>query len=184
MAPNLRAGFKERQRKHLSEALLTTPSRAKKIRSKAPHEEPVPDIPMMQVPPSNTIRSCQELVVRPSADDTCPVGDGAPVATPGGNAKEKDVLKTPSSQEEIVALLRAVPFFTTPKPPTSSVDKFLPFSHRHFIDLRNNPLIASVVCPSYVTPESTLQCTYSLLKYTTEEKPKVVGFTHFLPKFD
>ena len=41
MDSNLRTDFKERQRKHLSEALPATPPPAKQSRPKAPHEEPV-----------------------------------------------------------------------------------------------------------------------------------------------
>ena len=112
MAPNLKVSFKERQHKRLSEALSTTPPPAKKSCSEAPYEEPVPDVPMVQVAPSNIVRSYQELVVRPSAEDTCPVGYRGRVATPGGHAKEKDISATPSSWEEIAALLRAVLCFT------------------------------------------------------------------------
>ena len=181
MAPNLRVSFKERQRKRLSEALSTTPLPAKKSRSKVPREEPIPDVPMVQVPFYDIVRSCQELVVRPSTDDTCPMGDRGPTATLGGNAKEKDVSATPSRWEEIAALLRAVPCFTASEPPASGVDEFFLFSHHHFINLRGNPRIAGMVRPSHVTLESTPQCTYPLLKYTTEEMAKVVGFTPFCP---
>lgn len=41
MAPNPRTDFKERQRKHLSEALLATPPPAKQSRLKALREEPI-----------------------------------------------------------------------------------------------------------------------------------------------
>lgn len=70
MASNLRAGFKERQRKRLSEALSNTRPPTKNSRPEAPREELVLDVPMVQVPHSNTIRPCQELVMRPSTDDT------------------------------------------------------------------------------------------------------------------
>ncbi|RVW23366.1 hypothetical protein CK203_100795 [Vitis vinifera] len=87
MDSNLRTDFKERQRKHLSEALPATPPPAKQSRPKAPHEEPV--------------------FGRPHGPDTCPVGDEVPTATPGGNAKEKDTSVIPSSWEEIAVLLKA-----------------------------------------------------------------------------
>ena len=55
MTPNQRVGFKERQRKRLSEALPATPPPTKKSRLEATREEPVPDVPMVQVPPSNIV---------------------------------------------------------------------------------------------------------------------------------
>lgn len=90
MAQNLRVGFKERQRKRVSEALSTTPPPAKKSRQEAHCEELVLVIPMVQVPPSNVVKPCQELVVRPPSMDTCPAEDEAHATTPGGNATKKD----------------------------------------------------------------------------------------------
>lgn len=107
------------------------------------------------------------------------MGDKGRVATPGGNAKEKDVSATPSSWEEIAALLRAVLCFTTSEPPTSGVDKFFSFSHHHLVNLHGDLRIAGVVYPSHVAPESALHCTYPLLKYIIEETTEVVGFTPF-----
>ena len=47
MTPNLRVGFKERQRKSLSEALPATPPPTKKSRLEATRKESVPDVPMV-----------------------------------------------------------------------------------------------------------------------------------------
>lgn len=116
-------------------------------------------------------------------EDTCPVGHEVPTTTPSGNAKEKDTSIIPSSWEEIAVLLKAVPCFTIPEPPTSGVEKFFPFSHHHFVNLGGNPRMAGVVQPSHVTLNFALRCTYPLLKYTVEENTEVVGFGHFLPKF-
>lgn len=93
---------------------------------------------MVQVPLYDTIRPCHELVVRPFAEDTCPVGDEAPAATLGGHAKKKYALTTLSRCEEITTLLKLVPCFTTLEPPASNVDEFFIFSHRHFDDLRDD----------------------------------------------
>lgn len=93
MAPNMRVGFKERQHKRLPDTRPPT----KNSHLEVPCEEPVPDVPMVQVPHFDTVRPCQELVVRPSIEDTFQVGDEAPIATLGGNAREKDVPATPSS---------------------------------------------------------------------------------------
>lgn len=68
MALNLRAGFKEKQRKRLFEALSTAPPPAKRTSLEVSHEEPVLDAPTTQVPPSDIIRYGQELVVNSSAE--------------------------------------------------------------------------------------------------------------------
>ncbi|KAJ9685863.1 hypothetical protein PVL29_017794 [Vitis rotundifolia] len=65
MASNLRASFKERQRKHLSEALPTLPLPAKKTRLKVSREELVVEAPAAQVPPSDVVRPGQELIASP-----------------------------------------------------------------------------------------------------------------------
>ena len=183
MAFRLKVGFKERHRKRFNEALPVVPPPAKKSYPEAPHEEPIPNTLVVQVPPIEAIRPDQELVVSPPAEDTCPDKDGDPAATSGGNVKEKDILTIPSIWEDIGALLKTVPCFTTSEPPASGVEEFFSFSHRHFIDLRGDPRIAGVVRLSHVPLDSTLRYTYPLLKYTAEETAEVVGFTLFLPKF-
>lgn len=121
--------------------------------------------------------------MRLPSEDTSPVGEEAPTATPGGNAKEKNAPAIPSNWEEITVLLKTVPCFTLPESPASSVEEFFPFSHHHFVNLRDNPRLGRVVRPSHVTPDSALWCTYLLLKYTAEKTSKVVGFIPLLSKF-
>ena len=172
MTPNLRVGFKERQRKRLSEAPLATPPPTKKSRSKAPHEESDPDVPMVQVPPSDPVQPCLELVVRPLSESTCPVEDKVPTATPGGKAKEKDAPAIPSSWEEIAMLLKAIPCFTAPEPPTSRVEEFFMFSHCHFVNLSGIPCMAGMARPSHVAQDSALRCTYPLLNILLRRRRK------------
>ena len=109
MAPNLRVGFKQRHCKRLSEALLTTPPLAKKTRLEVSHEEPILDAPMVQVPPSDVVRSEQELIASPSVEDIFPMEDGTPTATPDGDANERDALAYLSIWEEITTLLKMIP---------------------------------------------------------------------------
>ena len=180
MAQNLRVGFKERQRKRVSQALPITPPSAKKSRPEAHCEEPLLAVPMMQVSPSNVVKPRQELVVRPSSMDTCPTGDEAHTATLGGNATKKDTTNIPSRQEKIVVLLKVISCFIAPKPPASDLEEFFPFSHRHFVNLGGNPRMAGMVQQSHVTPDSAL---YPLLKYIVEETTEVVGFIPLFPKF-
>ena len=123
MTPNLRVGFKERQHKHLSKALSATPSLVKRTRSEVSHEEPVLDAPTEQVPPSDTVRPKQELVVSSSAEDTCSAEDGTTVGhTPGGDINDKVAPINSPSQNEIVALLRQVPCFTMSESPAPGID--------------------------------------------------------------
>lgn len=68
MTLNLRADFKEKQRKRLFEALSTAPPPDKRTRLEVSHEEPVSDAPTTQVPPFDTVRYGQELVVNSSAE--------------------------------------------------------------------------------------------------------------------
>lgn len=80
MVSNLRVGFKEMQRKRLFEALPTTPQPVKKTCPEVSHEQPVSDAPTTQVPPSDTVRSGQELVVSSfTKKNACPAEDGIPV---------------------------------------------------------------------------------------------------------
>lgn len=93
MTLNLRVGFKERQRMRLSEALSTAPSPTKRTHPEVSHEEPILDAPMAQVPPSDTVRSRQELVVSSSTEkDVLSVEDKTPIGhTLGNDINDKDI---------------------------------------------------------------------------------------------
>lgn len=138
---------------------------------------------MLQVPHIDVVGSGRELAMIPSAEDTCPNKDGAPAATLGGNAKEKDALAILSSWEKIATLLKAVPCFTVPELLAFGVEEFFSFSHCHFVNLCDDPCMARVVRPSHVTSDFALRCTYPLLKYTIEETTKMLRFIPLLPKF-
>lgn len=88
--------------------------------------------------------------------------NGTSVATPSGNANERDALVIPSSWDDIAVLLKMVPCFTVLEPSISGVNAFFPFTRRHFVELPGDPCLTSVVRPSYGTPKSILQCTYSM----------------------
>ncbi|RVW69615.1 hypothetical protein CK203_062631 [Vitis vinifera] len=124
------------------------------------------------VPPSDTVQPCLELVVRPLSESTCPVEDKVPTATPGGKAKEKDAPAIPSSWEEIAMLLKAIPCFTAPEPPTSRVEEFFMFSHCHFVNLSGIPCMAGMARPSHVAQDSALRCTYPLLNILLRRRRK------------
>lgn len=103
-------------------------------------------------------------------------------ATLGGIANEKETLVNPSSWEDIVTLLKSVPCFTTLEPQASSVNAFFSMTQRHFVELLDEPCLASVVRPSHGTSKSVLRCTYPMQKYTTEETTKVVRVAPSMPK--
>lgn len=132
------------------------------------------------MPPIDVVGSEQEIALVPLIEDTCPDEDEIPTATPGGNASERAALVSPSSWEKTAALLRSVPYFTTPEPPAPGVEAFYHFFQRHFVELRGEPYLVGVVHPSRITPEFALRCTHPLLKYTTEEMAKIVRLSPFV----
>lgn len=111
---------------------------------------------MVQVPSIDVVGSGQELALIPSVEDACPTEDGTSTGTLGGDAIKKGALDSPSNWEDIATLLKRVLCFTAPKPLALGVEEFFPFSHRHFIDLLDDPHMAGVVQSSHVTSESTL----------------------------
>lgn len=185
MVSNLRVDFKERQHKRLSEALPTAPLPAKKTRSEVSHKEPVSDIPTTQVPIFDIVRSRQELVVSSSTEkNACPTKDGILVGhTLGGDINEKGIPISFPIWEEINALLRKVPCFSTPEPPALAIDAFFPLTCHHFVNLSGDPPITVVPRLPHDTPEFVLQCINMMQQYTAEGKAKVVRFAHFLSKF-
>lgn len=68
MTSNLRASFKERQRKRLSESFPTTPPPVKRTCPEVLLEMPVPNAPLASMPLSNAVRSDQVLIVSSSAE--------------------------------------------------------------------------------------------------------------------
>nr|CAN68572.1 hypothetical protein VITISV_023885 [Vitis vinifera] len=167
IALRLKVNFKERHHKHLFEALLVAPLPAKKSHPEAPREESAPCVPI------DVVGFGQELVVILSIEDTCRTEDATSSATLGGIANEKETLVNLSSWEDIVTLLKSVPCFTTLEPQASGVNAFFSMTRCHFVELLDEPCLASVVRPSHGTPKSVLRCTYPMQKYTTKETTKV-----------
>ncbi|RVW69655.1 hypothetical protein CK203_059481 [Vitis vinifera] len=86
-----------------------------------------------------------------------------------------NVVKPRQELEKIAALLKVISCFIAPEPPAFDMEEFFPFSHRHFVNLGGNPRMAGMVQQSHVTPDSALQCTYPLLKYTIGETTELVA---------
>lgn len=68
MASNLRAGFKERQRKRLSKSLSTASSPAKRTYTEDPHEVLVLNTLLTPMPPSDATGSSQTLIASSSSE--------------------------------------------------------------------------------------------------------------------
>lgn len=158
MTPNLRSDFKERQRKRLSKALLVAPPPAKRTHLEVSHEEPILDAPKVQVPPSNIVRSGQELVVNSYYEkDACPTEDETHVGhTPGGDINDKNASISSPRCEEIAKLLKQVSCFTAPEPPTPGIDVLFPLTHQYFVDLSSDLPITFTPHLSHSTLNSVL----------------------------
>lgn len=178
MTPNLRYDFKERQRKRLSEALLVAPPPAKRTLPEVSHEDSVLDAPKVQVPPSNIVKSEQELVASSYAEkDACPTEDGTPVGhTLGGDINDKNASISSPSYEEITTLLKQVPCSTTPEPPTPSIDVLFPLTHQYFVDLSGDPPITFAPRLPHNIPNSVLLYIQPMQEYTAVETAEVVRF--------
>ncbi|KAJ9687239.1 hypothetical protein PVL29_015916 [Vitis rotundifolia] len=68
IASNLRAGFKERQRKHLSKSLPTASPPAKRTYTEGPHEVLVLNTLLTLMPPSDAAGSNQTLIASSSTE--------------------------------------------------------------------------------------------------------------------
>lgn len=103
---------------------------------------------MVRVLPTDVVGSGQELVMIPSVEDACPAENETSVATPGGNANERDVPVSLSSWEDITALFKSIHCFTVPEPSTPSVNVFFPLTQCHFVELSNDPCLVGVALRS------------------------------------
>ena len=97
----------------------------------------------MQVPPSNIVRSGQELVANSYAEkDACPTEDETAVGhTPSGDINEKNASISSPSCEEIAKLLKQVSCFTALEPPTPGINVLFPLTYQYFVDLSSDPPI-------------------------------------------
>ena len=148
MTPNLRASFKERQCKRLSESFPTAPSPAKRTCLEVPPE--ISDAPLALMSPSNVVGFDQALIVSSSVEkNACPVQEMTSIGqTPGDDLTNKNALISfPAFRwDKIAALLKQVPCFTTSEPPSTNMDDFFPLTCRFFVDMLGNPPITIIPC--------------------------------------
>lgn len=132
----------------------------------------------MQVPPSNIVRSEQELVASSYAEkDACPEEDKTPVGhTLGGDINDKNTSISSPSCEEIAALLKQVPCSTVLEPPTPSIDVLFLLTHQYFVDLSGDTPITFAPRLPHNIPNSVLLCIQPMQQYTAVETAKVVRF--------
>ena len=178
MTSNLRASFKKRQHKCLSESFPTSFPPAKRTCPEVPLEMPVPDAHLVSMPPSNVVRSDQTLIVSFSAEkDACPVQEMTSIGqTPGDDLTDKNApVSSPAiSWDEIAALLKQVSCFTTLEPLSTDMDGFFPLTCRFFVDMLGNPPITVAPCLPHDTLEYFLLCIQPMQQYAAVETIEVV----------
>lgn len=180
MTSNLRASFKERQRKRLFESFSTTPPPAKRTCPEVLPEMPVPDAPLASMPPSNAVRSDQVLIVSSSAEkDVYLVLKMTYIGqTAGDDLIDKNApISSPAlGWDEITTLLKQVSCFITPEPSSTNMNDFFPLIYRIFVDMLGNLPITVAPCLPHDTPEYFLLCIQSMQQYTAVETTEVVRF--------
>lgn len=92
MEPNITAGFKERQHKHLSESFPIVSLPANRTCPKDPHEVLISNAPLAPMPPSNVAGSDQALVMSSSVGkDARPVQEMTSIGhNPSDDYNDKD----------------------------------------------------------------------------------------------
>ncbi|KAL6331195.1 hypothetical protein AAG906_009623 [Vitis piasezkii] len=146
MTSNLRASFKERQCKRLSESFPTASPPAKRTCSRS--------LPKCQFD--------QALIVSSSAEkDVYPVLEMTSIGQTAGNDltdKNAPISSPVLGWDEITTLLKQVSCFTTPE---------------FFVDMLGNPPITAAPCLPHDTPEYFLLCIQPMQQYTAVETTEV-----------
>lgn len=146
MAVNLRASFKERQHKCLSESIVVATLLAKRPCSKETREAPAPDTPLMLISLTDVAGPNNVLVAKsPIRKDTCPTQYGAPTGPDptDDDLDKKDAtapLRSPN-WEEMAKMLKQVPYFTEVEPPSTKMSNFFSLTKQISMNLDGNPLI-------------------------------------------
>lgn len=126
MAMNLRASFKERQHKRLSESIVVATPLAKRPCPDETREASTLDTPLIPMPPADVIRPNNMLVAKsPFRKDTYLTQDGAPT---GPDLVDDDLdkknaifpLRVPNWEE----MLKQVPCFIEVEPPSTKIPNF------------------------------------------------------------
>ena len=158
MVANLRAGFKERQRKCLSKSIAVTPLLAKRSCAKDTYVEPISNAPSAPMPLVNAVGPNNAPIAKsPTRKDVCPTQDGTSIGPThvGDNLDRKDA-SIPSrvpSWEEMAELLKQVPCFTEAEPLSTNMADFFLLTKRVSVDLDDNPSVNVATRLPYGTQE-------------------------------
>lgn len=173
MVVDLRADFKDRQRKWLFKPIEVVAPPAKRSCLEEVHEDPVMDPPPTPVPPFYAIGSSSVPATASSfRTETCSAQDGAPdCPSPTENdIDQKDALSSISSPnwEEMMEILRRMPCFTDAESPSTKLLDFFPFTKQVLVSLGGDPPISVTTW----LPLGTIESTVSLFNYYKTAQPK------------
>ncbi|XP_034686784.1 uncharacterized protein LOC117915339 isoform X2 [Vitis riparia] len=130
------------------------------------------------MPPSDVAGSGQALVMSSSAEkDACPVQEMTSISqTLGDDHNDKDgpVNSHTPSWDEIVELLKQVPYFTKLEPPSTDMNDFFPLTNRFFMKMAGD--LSIIVAPRLPrgTPEFVISRIQPMMEYTAVETIEVV----------
>lgn len=131
------------------------------------------------MPPSDVAGSGQALVMSSSAEkDACPVQEMTSISqTLGDDHNDKDgpVNSHTPSWDEIVELLKQVPYFTKLEPPSTDMNDFFPLTNRFFMKMAGD--LSIIVAPRLPrgTPEFVISRIQPMMEYTAVETIEVVS---------
>lgn len=140
---------------------------------------PVSNALLGPMPPSDVAGSGQALVMSSSTEkDACPVQEMTSIGqTPGDDHNDKNALissHTPS-WDEILELLKQVPYFTKVEPLSTDMNDFFPLTNRFFMKMVGDLSITVAPCLPHGTPEFVISRIQPMMEYTTVETTKVVS---------
>lgn len=169
-----------------SEFITVVSPPTKKFYVEVPHIAPVLNIPPPPRPSVDAIgpdhvpamRSLIGKYAHPERGEAS-IGS-API---NDDLDRKDVSASPRPQtprvpswEEMVELLKQVPYFTKVEPPVTNMGDFFPLTKRVTVDLDDNPPISCATQLPYGTLESVVSRIRTIQDYTIIEIVKVVSF--------
>ena len=129
MLADLRADFKERHRKRLHEAINMVPSPAKKACPEGAQEEPGREVPLMPVPPPDTMGPSSAPAAEKEVGST--LGGASSGTTPVEEVldqKDTPASALPPSWDEMMDMLKRVSCFTDAEPPSTKMSDFFPLT--------------------------------------------------------
>ena len=129
MSADLRADFKKRHRKRLHDAIDMVPPPAKKACPEGAQEEPGRDVPLMPVPPPDTVGPSSAPAAEKEVGST--LGGASSGAIPVEEVldqKDTPASALPPSWDEMMDMLKRVSCFIDAEPPSTKMSDFFPLT--------------------------------------------------------